>query len=400
MANTKTRIVRKKVKKRKKWLLFLIPLLIIALGIGVYAWNIINKAEEIVSNSYEEDGREKSDLRDSRVDPNVDDVSILFIGVDESEKRGNESNGLSDALILATLNKDEKNVKLLSIPRDSYVYIPEVGYETKINHAHSFGGPKATIETVENLLDIPVDYFVKVNFEAFIDVVDTLNGIEVEVPYEMTEQDSQDKAGAIHLMPGVQTLNGEEALALARTRKQDNDIERGKRQQEIIKAIVNKAVSFDSILRVDDLMESVGDNMTTSMSFDELTSFISYGTTGELTLETLNLEGTDSWESVYYFILDPTDLEEKRNILKEQLNLPTTDTETNTESDSETWESEPETEPTEPDTWQSETEEPTAPESDTWQPDPEAPAEPETDTWQPNQEDEQSEETWTPSDSY
>src|SRR5699024_7601359 len=119
------------------------------------------------------------------------------------------SNGLSDALILATLNKDEKSVKLLSIPRDSYVEVP--GYnKTKINHAHSHGGPQLTIETVENLFDIPVDYFVKINFEAFIDVVDALNGITVDVPYELKEQNSKDKAGAIHLQPGEQLLDGEE----------------------------------------------------------------------------------------------------------------------------------------------------------------------------------------------
>src|SRR5690625_5785080 len=168
--------------------------------------------------------REKSDLREEYVDPKFDNVSILLMGVDSSDERGDDEEARTDALLVATLNKDEKSVKLLSIPRDSYVYVPEVGYETKINHAHAYGGPRATIETVENLLNIPIDYYVRVNFEAFMDVVDAVDGITVDVPYELQEQDSKDRADAIHLYPGGQKLNGEEALALARTRKKDSDV--------------------------------------------------------------------------------------------------------------------------------------------------------------------------------
>lgn len=142
--------------------------------------------------------------------------------------------------MLATLNEKEKSVKLLSIPRDSYVYIPERGYSDKITHAHYFGGVSSTLDTVEELLDIPVDYYVKMNFDAFMDVVDALGGIDVDVPVTFTEQNSKDKAGAIHLEKGYQELDGEQALALARTRKIDNDIERGKRQQLIMQAIMKK----------------------------------------------------------------------------------------------------------------------------------------------------------------
>src|SRR5699024_10850658 len=143
-----------------------------------------------------------------------------------SDVRKNASDARTDTLMVATLNKDEKSVQLLSIPRDSYVYIPEVGYETKINHAHAYGGTKATIDTLENLLDSPIDYDLKVNSEASIDMIDAIECVTIDVSYEFKEQDSKDKANAIHLSPWVQDLNGEEALALARTRKLDNDIER------------------------------------------------------------------------------------------------------------------------------------------------------------------------------
>ena len=103
------------------------------------------------------------------------------------------------------------------------------------------GGTLTTIETVEELFDIPINYYVRMNFNAFIDVVDALGGIEAEVPYALHELDEFDKF-TINLQPGLQHLNGSQALALARTRKQDNDIERGKRQQEILSAIIKKSL--------------------------------------------------------------------------------------------------------------------------------------------------------------
>src|SRR5699024_2592231 len=138
---------------------------------------------------------------------------------------------------------------------------------------HAYGGPRATIDTVEELLGIPIDYFVRINFEAFMDVVDAVEGIEYDVPYEFSEQNSRDQADSIHLYPGVQELDGEEALALARTRKHDSDVERGKRQQEIIKALVSKVLSVKSLLKYDDVIEAVGENMKTNMTFTEMKSF-------------------------------------------------------------------------------------------------------------------------------
>lgn len=320
----KSRLLRrnKKRKLRKRAYFILIPAIIAFIGLS-YAAYLYVKADTVLSDSYEEDGREKSDLREEKVDPTEDNVSILIAGVDASDVRNNSGSARTDTLMLATLNKEDKSVKMLSIPRDSYVYIPEVGYETKINHAHAYGGMDATIATVENLMDIPVDYYVKLNFEAFIDVVDAVNGITVDVPYELYEQDSNDVEGAVHLTPGEQDLNGEEALALARTRKYDNDIERGKRQQDIIKSVIKKAISLDSILKYDNIIEAVGKNMVTNMKFGEMKSFISYGTgSGSLDFETYTLEGHDYQPSgTYYWQLDDVALSETKEMFKQHLEI-------------------------------------------------------------------------------
>lgn len=322
--------ITKKAPKRKLRKRIKVMLLLLAIGLIAvisYSTFLYLKAGSAMNNAYEEDGRDKSDLRDDFVDPKFDNVSILIMGIDQSEKRemryGDKNR--TDALILATLNREDKSVKLLSIPRDSYVYIPEVGYHDKINHAHAFGSTKATLDAVENLLEIPVDYYVKLNFHAFVDVIDAIGGVEIDVPYEFKESDSNDKRDNIHVLKGRQILDGEEALAFARTRKKDNDVERGKRQLEIIDSVVNKATSFSSLFKYDDMIDAVGNNMSTNMTFTEMKSFFHYATEGtNLDVEKFTLEGEDYQPGgVYYYQVDEIALGDTINKLKQHLELPT-----------------------------------------------------------------------------
>ena len=314
-------------KGSSKFKLFLKVTLLITLSLAIsasaYGVYLTKKAEHTANIAFEEiEDRKTPEKRQVKVEPATDNVSILFLGVDDSEKRGQGAeHSRTDALLLATLNNKTKTVKLLSIPRDSYVYIPYISDNDKINHAHAFGGTLATIETVEELFNIPIDYYFRLNFEAFIDVVDALGGIEADVPYKLVELDEFDKR-TINLEPGLQQLNGSEALALARTRKLDSDIERGKRQQEIIKAIASKAASFSSITKYDDLLEAVGNNMKTDMSFSEMKSFFSYLTDGMPRIDTLTLTGYDDMSTgTYYYKLDKEALDETQHILQSHLGL-------------------------------------------------------------------------------
>jgi len=288
-----------------------------------YGIFLLKKAETAADKSYEAvEDRKISELREEAVKPITDNVSILFIGVDDSEARGQGTdNSRSDALMLATLNNKDKTVKLVSIPRDSHVYIPEVGYKDKITHALAYGGTKASIETVEELLEVPVDYYVRMNFNAFIDVVDALDGIYAHVPYDYLEKDEND-IYSIQLKEGYQKLDGRVALALARTRKLDNDIERGKRQQEILASIMDKASSASSFTKYGDVIDAVGDNMKTDMTFDEMKSFFSYIKDGAPQVDTLTLEGYDDMSTgIYYWELDEESLMETKNILQSHLGL-------------------------------------------------------------------------------
>lgn len=324
---------KKGKKKRKRILLWIImPILLLIVGATAYGGFLYNKAESVMNKSYKPIDR---DTKAAKTNVKLENTSILFIGVDDSEKRKASGSSRSDALMLATFNKEDKSIKLLSIPRDSYVHIPEKDIYTKINHAHAYGGVKLTLETVEELLDVPVDYYVKMNFNAFIDVIDALDGVQVDVPFTFSEQDSKDHAKAITLKKGLQELDGEEALAFARTRKIDNDIQRGLRQQQIFKAILAKGASIKSITNYTDVMEAVGKNMSTDLTFDQMKSFISYVQAGSgIDVESMSLKGSDSYiDRVYYYQLDEAALEETKSKLKAHLNSTATASTTETETE-------------------------------------------------------------------
>ncbi|QBP41759.1 LCP family protein [Paenisporosarcina antarctica] len=311
-------------------LLFITSLLICITAYGIF---LVKKAESAADRSLESINRDKSSLRDEKVEPLEDNISILFIGVDDSSTRNQGSNTRSDALLVATLNNESKSIKLLSIPRDSYVYIPEVGYKDKITHAYAFGQTEATIDTVETMLDIPIDYYVRLNFDAFIDIVDSLGGIEADVPYTLVEQDAQDKK-SINLEKGYQELNGAEALALVRTRKKDNDIERGKRQQMVLEAIMKKSVSASSFTKYGDLIDAVGDNMKTNMTFNEMKSMFEYGKNGMPSIEQLSLLGADDTSTgIYYYQLNEESLAEIKDTMQNHLEYEYNPTELTSEDE-------------------------------------------------------------------
>ncbi|WP_449537823.1 LCP family protein [Ferdinandcohnia sp. Marseille-Q9671] len=319
--------VKKKRRKKKIIKFVLVPLLLLIVAGGLFGAYLVNKAANVAADSQTELNRGvKSEKRVEPVNPKHDNISILFIGVDDSEKRSQGDATRTDALILATLNEEQKSIEMVSIPRDSFVYDPMRKKKDKINHAHVYNGVDGTIATVEELFDIPVDYFVKMNFEAFIDVVEALDGINVDVPVSFTEQDSKDRPDAIQLNKGLQELNGEEALALARTRKIDSDIERGKRQQLVVKGIIDKAISVGSISKYGNVIDALGNNISTNLSFGEMLSLYDYATSGQsLKMESHVLEGADDWtDRGYYYQVDETKLVELSNTLKDHLGITVT----------------------------------------------------------------------------
>lgn len=213
MENTSPSREKKNKRKYKKTTIISVLLGVLLFGGVGYGAYVYMKTSNLVQKSNLNLSRgEKSNLREKAVKPITHNVSMLIMGIDENQERQKGYNGAfhTDALLLATFNKEDKTVKLTSIPRDTYTYVPIEKKKDKITHAYGSGfvkngkdgGPQASVEAVEKLLQVPVDYFVKFNFGSFIKIVDGLDGVEVDVPVEFTEQNSKDEPDTIHLKKG------------------------------------------------------------------------------------------------------------------------------------------------------------------------------------------------------
>ena len=218
--------------------------------------------------------------------------TILLMGVD-SEIDGLNANAAfnGDTLMLITFNPKTLNATMFSIPRDTYVPIAcNNNKYAKINSSAAYG-TSCVIDTVEQLTDITIDYYVKINFKGVVDLVDALGGIEVDIEApdfnynhgvncggRFCEQNSDrdtSASGMIYLDPGLQTINGEEALAYARCRHLylQSDIDRNKHQQQVVEAIAKKAASLDNLSKIEEILNAVTKNITTNMSSKQILSF-------------------------------------------------------------------------------------------------------------------------------
>ena len=202
--------------------------------------------------------------------------TILLMGVD-SEEEGLSKNTVAngDSLILVTFNPNTLNATMLSIPRDSYVPIAcwSGTPENKITHAAAYG-TDCMMDTIENYFDVTIDYYAKINFKGLVSLVDTLGGITVEVPQDLCT-DNSNREGEVCISAGLQTLNGEQALVLARNRKQltGGDLDRGLNQQLVIQGILNKVKDMKSINQVMDVLNTVTNNLDTNFTEQQILSF-------------------------------------------------------------------------------------------------------------------------------
>ena len=286
--------------------------------------------------------------------------TVLLMGVDsEAEGIANGSfNG--DSLMVITFNPKTLSTTILSIPRDSYVPIACFSGQrkNKITHA-AWKGETCMMDTIENFLDIKIDYYVKINFTGVVQLVDTLGGVEIDVPYNLCEQNSKRQWGSntIYIEKGLQTLNGEQALAYARNRHPNpsmcsskwtnytsNDFIRGEHQQEVVTALLNKFKDVKDLDTVYKLLDTISNNMVTNMSTDQILSLynvfkdIASKSTGMndmadvLGIQRLKLNGYDARIydyggtnlSLYNYVLYDDSVKAVSDAMKENLGLKKT----------------------------------------------------------------------------
>jgi len=199
-----------------------------------------------------------------------DKINIMIMGIDRRE----DDVGRSDTLMVATLDSAKEEASLLSIPRDTRVKIRDNGYD-KINHAYAFGGHTFTQESVENLLGIPVDYYVLIDIHAFERIIDAIGGVEINVEKRMYYEDPWDDDGGlvIDLYPGEQHMDGKKAIQYVRYRDGEGDIGRIARQQHFMKAVLDRLMSPNILPKLPQIIREISSAVETNMTVKDMMRF-------------------------------------------------------------------------------------------------------------------------------
>lgn len=280
-------------------------------------------------------------LQDSKV------LNVMLFGEDN---KGEDEHGRTDTIIMMSIDNRHKKLKLTSFQRDTYVYIPNYGYD-RINAAYTLGGPKLTIETVEANFGVKVDRYAVVDFDSFIDIVDTLHGIDMEVTadeityinYQMYKNGQSDEWSTIKEPAGIVHLNGQEALWYARNRGLNkgedgneigldgNDWQRASRQRKFIEKMFTDLKSAD-LGQIVSIVSSVGPMVTTNFKKDEITALVSHAPTYlGYSVEQNYVPATPYWvyndNSPVGSVIEITDMEAQRLLLadfiyEDALSLP------------------------------------------------------------------------------
>ncbi|MGE8204585.1 LytR family transcriptional regulator [Heyndrickxia sp. NPDC080065] len=302
-------------KKNRKWLKITgIILLIILISGGVYSISVYQSVKNAVVTMHEPIQRKQSE---KRVVPVVltkkDPFSVLLLGIDEREG----DRGRSDSIIVVGVNPNNQSVKLLSIPRDTRTKIIGKGTVDKINHAYAFGGVPMAMDTVENFLDIPIDYYVKINMKGFKDIVDAVGGVTVQNDFDFTDS-------GFHFPKGEIKLDGKRALSYSRMRYEDprGDFGRQSRQREIIQAIIKKGTSLSTLANYSNILNALGKNIKTNLTFDQMVDIQKNYRDAAKDIQQLEIQEEGKIiDRIYYGLVSKEEKQRVQKEIKEQLDL-------------------------------------------------------------------------------
>jgi LCP family protein required for cell wall assembly len=246
--------------------------LLLLIALLIWLWILNNKLNDVPRFDLEIEGRP----------PDLAGTNILLVGVDDGKGRsleqmleGEEWTGgvfRSDAMLLAHIDENFTSAQVFSIPRDSYVRIPENEYcsapcRSKLNAAFSWGGPELLAQSVENLTNTYLDHVVIADFEGFKDITETLDGVTVYIPEE-----AANPGGLDFLNAGWQRIQGEEALFYVRSRYQlpRGDFDRVQRQQNVLRSIFDDVTSFGTLanpVKLTQLVDDLASNVAVDSGF-------------------------------------------------------------------------------------------------------------------------------------
>jgi polyisoprenyl-teichoic acid--peptidoglycan teichoic acid transferase len=302
-------------KKKRTWLRILIfSFVFLFLVVGGYVYSVYNSLTDAVDTMHEPIKREISEKRTEEISlDKAQPFSVLLLGVDEREG----DRGRSDSIITLTINPEQDSVKMLSIPRDTRTEIVGKGIEDKINHAYAFGGVEMSLATVENFLDIPIDYVVQINMEGFKDIVDSVGGVTVQNDLDFTYEGT-------HFPKGELKLSGEKALKYSQMRYEDprGDFGRQQRQRQIIQGVINEGASLNTLANFGDIFKALGNNVKTNLTFNEIMTIQSKYKSASKSIEQLSINGQGTKiNGTYYFKVSQDEQNRIKNTLKQHLAL-------------------------------------------------------------------------------
>lgn len=274
---------KEKRKKKNKW--WKITLLVIGLLVligGIFLFSFYKNVKDTVNNDLHESVTAiDNDLTKEKMASN-EPLNILLLGVDEREN----DRGRSDTMIVLTLDPSNERMQMVSIPRDTRTEIIGHGTVDKINHSYAFGGSNMSVDTVENFLDIEIDYYVRVNMEGLQQLVDSVNGVTVTNNLAFTN-------GSYDFPVGELDLDGREALAYVRMRKNDpqGDVGRNERQRQVIEGVISKGASFNGVSKINEILSVLGENVSTNMDFSDMSGLVTDYSGARKDIETYQITG-------------------------------------------------------------------------------------------------------------
>ncbi|MDH4618133.1 LCP family protein [Brevibacillus sp. AY1] len=344
-ATTKTRASAARTKKTgrsrkiRRWIfaLSLFTLLLVGGVAGAVYWKI-DDALNTVTKPNDNFSSPVSQVTNTSYEPSKP-MSFVILGSDNRVETGSMN---TDVMIVAVANPETKKVTMVSIPRDTRVKIPGYRDYHKINSVFANGeaerrkaernnqiptedGISLTKKTLNEILGIPIDHYVAIDFDGFKAVIDELGGVEVNVDRKLVYDDPTDDTH-INLSPGLQVLNGEQALGYVRhrhdnrgTKYYSSDFDRNRRQQEVIKAIVDKAGSLEGLTKVFTVMDVGAKHIHTDFSKDQIKG-LAYDFKGFNSSTVTTLENGAYWSGGYTY-LEKDKLESVRSSLQAEMGV-------------------------------------------------------------------------------
>lgn len=301
--------------------------LVMIFVMGAYGFRLYAQAQNSLGKTYKAlDGKTVS-TRISDKKP----VSILLLGVDTTDNgvRDTETDyhGNSDTMIVVTVNPKTNKTTMMSVPRDSMAQIWKSSTKNtkkiqKINSAYNIGNEEAAVATTEKFLNIPIQYYVKVDFNSLKQIVNAVGGVDVKVPFSFSYGDTGEKES--HFTKGKMHLNGKQALDYSRMRYEDpqGDYGRQLRQRQIITAIIKSAASAKTFTHYQKVLDSISSSMTTNLSFNDMQSmFLNYrGASKDIGSD--HVQGYGSMiDGSSYEVIPTKELQRASNKLRKQLGL-------------------------------------------------------------------------------